>query len=186
MLLEELKYKKYIISIFFTIFFLYGFSDSQTQLTKSEDIQKFKEISDKLICQCGCHLALSKCHHLQCMAWSMRSVIDSYVLQNKSTSSVVHRFANGFHEEFREDSAFNIVKKKYSNYSSSFESGFGDGVIYRKPGTSIILGIVCFIILVIFIFILFLIKTKNRKILTSSLNLSKKEEELLKKMNEST
>ncbi len=82
-----------------TILFLIVFaSTSFAQSAKStlkdpEQAERFNEISDRLICQCGCSMILRVCNHFQCpSAVPMRAKIEEQIVAGMDDDTIVAGF----------------------------------------------------------------------------------------------
>jgi cytochrome c-type biogenesis protein CcmH/NrfF len=66
---------------------------AKTQLQDPALSTRFNEISDKLICQCGCSMILRVCNHVNCpSAVPMRNEIETQLLAGKDDATIVASF----------------------------------------------------------------------------------------------
>ncbi len=66
---------------------------AHTTLLAGSQIAFFNDVSQELICQCGCHLVLNSCGHVNCpSAVPMRSKIESMILEKKSKEEILSYF----------------------------------------------------------------------------------------------
>ena len=78
-----------------------------SNLKKAQHVQTFTEISNSLVCQCGCNFVLSVCPHVEC-PWGIpaRHFIEEKIKQSLSTPQIVQGFKKGF--------GASIYKDKYT------------------------------------------------------------------------
>jgi len=82
-------------------FFLFQ-DDHQSESAHSttlvgEQAAMFKDVSDELICQCGCSLVLSQCGHVNCpSAIPMRKKIEEMVIAGQPKDSILAYFMNEY------------------------------------------------------------------------------------------
>lgn len=63
---------------------------AQTDLAEPAQIEVFKSVSEKLVCQCGCQMILSVCNHENCpSATPMRQIIEKRILEGASADQIV-------------------------------------------------------------------------------------------------
>ena len=66
---------------------------AKTELQDPALATRFNEISDKLICQCGCSMILRVCNHVNCpSAVPMRHEIETQLLGGKDDETIVASF----------------------------------------------------------------------------------------------
>lgn len=57
----------------------------------------FNDISDRLVCQCGCNMILRVCNHYQCpSAVPMRAKIEEQILAGRGEEAIVERFVEEY------------------------------------------------------------------------------------------
>ncbi len=89
--------------------------------------ERFKKISQELMCGCGCGMVLDHCNHTVCVAWAMRSAIDEMLLAGKSDEYIISGFINGFGDIVDTDEAFTRARKKeYGDLIEHFRAGYGE------------------------------------------------------------
>lgn len=65
-------------------------ASSQTSLQDPAQIAVFNQVSGRLICQCGCQMMLSVCHHENCpSAVPLRKFIDKRILEGVQADAIV-------------------------------------------------------------------------------------------------
>ncbi|MGD2062460.1 MAG: cytochrome c-type biogenesis protein CcmH [Nitrospirota bacterium] len=70
-------------------------ASTHTRLTDPALQDRFHEISQQLICQCGCNLVLDVCNHHNCgSATPMRERIDRELLDGRSNAAIVAGFVD--------------------------------------------------------------------------------------------
>lgn len=74
-----------------------------TDLTNPEHIKIFNEVSDGLVCQCGCHFVLSSCPHVEC-PWGIpaRRFIEAQILDGMGAEEILTKMDKGFGAGIRE------------------------------------------------------------------------------------
>lgn len=66
---------------------------AKTTLEDPEQATRFNEISDRLVCQCGCQMILRVCNHQNCpSATPMRHQIEKRILEGKDDDEIVEEF----------------------------------------------------------------------------------------------
>ena len=161
------------------------YASTHSFLKKAEDKKRFKNISLQLVCQCGCKMLLDSCNHLTCMAWSMRSMIDSLILNGYSDEFILNGFENGFKSLVHDHKLFPILEdKRYQSYVSSYEKGFGSSIYSQPKSKSIHFWIFASAFMIIG-YVLFFIYKRKKSLSEwdegSKQRLSKKDEEKLLK-----
>jgi cytochrome c-type biogenesis protein CcmH len=70
---------------------------AKSSLTDPVQAQRFNDISDKLVCQCGCNMILRVCNHFECpSAIPMRAKIEERIRGGDSDDAIIA----GFVEEY--------------------------------------------------------------------------------------
>lgn len=68
---------------------------AKTTLTDPAQARLFNDISDRLICQCGCQMVLRVCNHQNCpSAIPMRREIEEKLLAGESADAIVQGFVD--------------------------------------------------------------------------------------------
>ena len=66
---------------------------AKTQLADPVLATRFNEISDRLVCQCGCQMILRVCNHVNCpSAIPLRHEIEKQLLEGKDDETIVASF----------------------------------------------------------------------------------------------
>lgn len=66
---------------------------AQTNLTDRGQVQTFREVSEALVCQCGCNMILYVCNHHNCpSATPFRAEIERQIRDGKRTDEIVADF----------------------------------------------------------------------------------------------
>ncbi len=68
-----------------------------TELKQDKHVLHFTEVSDSLVCQCGCNFVLSSCAHADC-PWGIpvRRLIEEHIQAGMSAEEIIHLFQKGF------------------------------------------------------------------------------------------
>jgi len=68
---------------------------AKTRLTDPEEAVRFNDISDQLMCQCGCQMVLRICNHQNCpSALPMRAQVEKDIGAGRSDDEIVQAFVN--------------------------------------------------------------------------------------------
>ncbi|MDH5718284.1 MAG: cytochrome c-type biogenesis protein CcmH [Spirochaetia bacterium] len=120
--------KKSVLILFIsaiTIFSIHLFAQSaHSSLKDTALLKRFKYISERLMCQCGCKLPLDTCNMSDCIAWPMRSAIEKFLQAGKSDEYIINGFINGFHDIVDTDPAFAHARATGSH--DVFREGIGE------------------------------------------------------------
>jgi cytochrome c-type biogenesis protein CcmH/NrfF len=66
---------------------------AKTTLRDPVQAQRFNDISDRLVCQCGCNMILRVCNHQNCpSAIPMRQSIEKQIVEGKDDDTIVAGF----------------------------------------------------------------------------------------------
>lgn len=66
---------------------------AQTSLTDRGQIYIFREVSESLVCQCGCNMILHVCNHVNCpSATPLRAEIEDLIRDGKQKDEIVAHF----------------------------------------------------------------------------------------------
>ncbi|MCR9141561.1 MAG: hypothetical protein NXI24_04855 [bacterium] len=101
-----------------------------TDLTDPEQIRVFTEVSDGLICQCGCHFVLSSCPHVEC-PWGIpvRRFMEIKIQEGMSAKEILAKMETGFGPEIREYPLVQrYLKEGREDVITGLERGYGPGV----------------------------------------------------------
>ena len=104
--------------------------DVYTDLTDPAQIRVFTEVSDGLICQCGCHFVLSSCPHVEC-PWGIpvRRFMEIKIQEGMSAAEILEKMETGFGPEIR---SYPLVQQYLEqgreDIVKGLESGWGPGV----------------------------------------------------------
>jgi cytochrome c-type biogenesis protein CcmH/NrfF len=73
---------------------------AQTDLTDRGQLFLFREISEALVCQCGCNMILYVCNHHNCpSATPIRKEIEAMIRAGKGKDEIVARFVSEYGEK---------------------------------------------------------------------------------------
>jgi len=68
---------------------------AKTRLTDPEEAERFNDISDQLMCQCGCQMVLRICNHQNCpSALPMRAQIEDDIGAGRGDGEIVQAFVD--------------------------------------------------------------------------------------------
>jgi len=66
---------------------------AQTNLTDRGQVYLFREVSEALVCQCGCNMILYVCNHVNCpSAYPFRDSIEVMIQAGKTKDEIVAKF----------------------------------------------------------------------------------------------
>ena len=106
------------------------FAQSTHSKLKDPDLlKKFQDISNKILCTCGCNLPLYYCNHIgHCNGWPMRQIIDELLAEGKSQKFIEDGFIKGFPSEMVDNhKAFTLARsEQYSYLVPMFKKGLGE------------------------------------------------------------
>ncbi|MDH5719425.1 MAG: cytochrome c-type biogenesis protein CcmH [Spirochaetia bacterium] len=86
-------------------------------------LKKFKYISERLMCPCGCALPLNTCNMSDCIAWDMRKSVEILLKSGQSEEFIINGFINGFGPLIDTDPAFRHMSSGVKNL---FRRGMGE------------------------------------------------------------
>jgi len=70
-------------------------ASTHTKLTDPAQQERFHQVCQKLVCQCGCNLVLDVCNHHNCgSATPMRERVDKEILAGRSNGEIVAGFVD--------------------------------------------------------------------------------------------
>lgn len=101
-----------------------------TDLTDPQQIRVFTQVSDGLICQCGCHFVLSSCPHVEC-PWGIpvRRFMEIKIQEGMSAKEILAKMETGFGPEIREYPLVQrFIEQGREDIVQGLEGGFGPGV----------------------------------------------------------
>ena len=116
-----------------------------TDLTDPAMIQVFHEVSDGLICQCGCHFVLSSCPHVEC-PWGIpvRRFIEIKILEGMGAEEILAKMETGFGPDIRKyELVQGFLAAGREDIVEGLENGWGPGVSAHASPFGLI-GIVVF------------------------------------------
>ncbi len=124
-----------------------------TRLTDHKHVQVFNNVSNRLVCQCGCHFLLSQCPHVEC-PWGIpaRDFIEARILEGQNADQIVGSMEKGFGERYQKDSFVNRLREEgREDLAEGFIRGFGrkvrsdtssGGMIFLVAGFVLLAGFV--------------------------------------------
>lgn len=101
-----------------------------TDLTDPQQIRVFTEVSDGLICQCGCHFVLSSCPHVEC-PWGIpaRRFMEIKIQEGMSAKEILAKMETGFGPEIRNYPLIQgLIQGGREELVAEFERGYGPGI----------------------------------------------------------
>ena len=157
---------------------------THSNLRNKDDLKRFKEVSQSLVCQCGCKMLLDSCNHSTCLAWSMRSIIDQLILAGYSRQFILNGFESGFSINMLEHhKAFDILKaEQYKDYVSKYSNGFGSSVLSKPKNKQSLISIILASLGIFLTVLLFIYRRKKPISVGSQEYLSNEEKKLYKKL----
>ncbi len=143
-----------VFVLFIYLFFAHSVwtQEVYTQLHKQSHVQTFTEISNGLVCQCGCNFVLSVCPHVEC-PWGIpaRRFIEIKVREGASTQEILHGFRHGFQSTMlEEDYIKKMIKEGHGDIVEELILGYGPKVLAR---TSLFFPLLLISLLILFGFI---------------------------------
>lgn len=148
-------------------------SSAHSSKLNGQQAVMFSEISEELICQCGCNLVLGQCGHVNCpSAIPMREKIEEMLLAQKSKTEIMAYFMN--------------------DYNFRGKGPFGKAILSQPAteGFDLMAWVMPFLLFVVFTAVVFVVvkrstaKTKTAAVPSSApaSELDKRIEDELKKM----
>lgn len=98
-----------------------------TRLTDHKHVQVFNNVSNRLVCQCGCHFLLSQCPHVEC-PWGIptRDFIEARILEGMGADQIVISMEKGFGERYEKDSFVRRLREEgREDLAEGYIRGFG-------------------------------------------------------------
>ncbi|MBL7996332.1 cytochrome c-type biogenesis protein CcmH [bacterium] len=129
----------------------YAQGSAHSSKLSGEQAVLFSEISEELMCQCGCNLVLGQCGHVNCpSAVPMREKIEEMILAQKTRTEIMDYFLN--------------------EYTFRGKGPFGK-VILSQPGTTgfdLMAWVLPFILFALFSVVLFVVVKRATRVNTTS------------------
>ena len=115
---------------------------AHSSLKNPQLVEKFKKISDGLVCTCGKNLPISQINDIgHCNTWPMRSVIDGLLESGYSEKFILDGFNDGFGDIVFTHPAFHMVRdQEYGYLKSGMQNGFGEKILSVPSDTSPLIG----------------------------------------------
>ena len=104
--------------------------DVYTDLPDPQQIKIFTEVSDGLICGCGCHFVLSSCPHVEC-PWGIpvRRFVEIKIQEGMGAKEILQKMETGFGADVRQYPLVQrFIQEGRDDIVAGLESGFGPGV----------------------------------------------------------
>ncbi|MBE7438046.1 MAG: hypothetical protein HS115_06280 [Spirochaetales bacterium] len=146
-----------------------------TDLTRPQEVRAFTEVSDNLICQCGCNFVLSSCPHTEC-PWGIpaRRLIESRIQSGDTAAQVIADFEQGFKDKLTTDPvARSLLMQGRADLYAQFRDGYGPSIRARTPPYFLIALSVAALVLAFFTLRLFWQKNRRPKNLPQESGLAK-------------
>ncbi len=108
-----------------------------SELDDEAQIQVFTEVSDGLVCQCGCHMVLSTCPHVEC-PWGIpaRRFIENRIRAGMDAEQILKGFESGFGITVTDDPVVLALRAQgRADLAERFIAGFGPKVRARTGHT---------------------------------------------------
>lgn len=75
-----------------------------TELREPAQVKTFQEVSEGLVCQCGCNMVLSTCAHVDCpFAIPVRRFLEDRVREGATSAELLQKMEYGFGPEIQKD-----------------------------------------------------------------------------------
>ena len=114
-----------------SLVFLYSASlfpqEVYSTLKKSQYVRSFTDVSNSLVCQCGCNFVLSLCPHVEC-PWGIpaRRFIEEKVKQGFPAQQIIQGFKEGFGPDiYKESYTQKLVSHGYRQLVEELLKGYG-------------------------------------------------------------
>jgi hypothetical protein len=104
-----------------------------SELEADTDIEVFTEVSDGLICQCGCRMVLSSCPHVEC-PWGIpaRRFTENRIREGWDSDRILNGFVNGFGDVVDTDPvALRLQAAGRADFVGKLRNGFGEEIRAR-------------------------------------------------------
>ena len=126
-----------------------------TLLQEKKQIQSFTRVSENLICQCGCAMALNVCPHVECH-WGIpsRRLIEAEILTNANSDlegqeeKIIGSFVSGF-PSARINSLSNSIDFS-PEFQDKLKQGYGSSILAKKNPLPLFLFLTTLFILALF------------------------------------
>lgn len=108
-----------------------------SELTDEAQIRTFTEVSEGLICQCGCRMVLSTCPHVEC-PWGIpaRRFIENRIREGMTAQAILLGFENGFGPKIDSDPVVQgLLAAGREDFVRNLREGFGAHVRARTGHT---------------------------------------------------
>ncbi len=121
----------FVILFFIGVNFHIKAQEVYTQLRDPKEVQCFTEVSNALVCQCGCNQVLSLCSHVDCpFAIPARRFIENRIKKGDLCKNIIHSFEKGYSSEIYKDPyAQSLIEKGYKDFIDNLEKGYGPKVL---------------------------------------------------------
>jgi len=127
---------KYILILLFLLLSVPASAQKvYTELTRPDEIRAFTEVSDNLICQCGCNFVLSSCPHTEC-PWGIpvRRLIESRIQAGETAAQIIANFEQGFQNKLSTDQvARTLLLSGRADLYAQLRDGYGPSIRARTP-----------------------------------------------------
>jgi len=110
------------LALFWVSYNIYSQS-AHSSLSDPALLKKFKYVSERLMCPCGCELPLNTCNMADCVAWDMRKSIEILLKAGQSEEFIITGFIKGFGPMIDADPAFAHMSGGIKNL---FRNGMGE------------------------------------------------------------
>lgn len=136
-----------------------------SELTDEAQIRVFTEVSEGLICQCGCRMVLSTCPHVEC-PWGIpaRRFIENRIREGQTADQILNGFENGFGPGVEKDPVIQRLRAQgRGDLVRDFRDGFGAHVRARTGHTVPILLVTLFTLLMFWLGRLWWQRNRSKK-----------------------
>jgi hypothetical protein len=125
-----------------------------TDLSDPAQIRVFTEVSDGLICQCGCHFVLSSCPHVEC-PWGIpvRRFLEIKIREGMSAPEILTKMETGFGPEIRRYALVReFLEQGREDIVIGLESGWGPSISAHASAVPLVALILLTGTLAVFLF----------------------------------
>ncbi len=121
-----------------------------SKLHDSEHLLTFTEVSESLVCQCGCNFVLSSCPHVEC-PWGVptRRFIEELIRAGMSTEEILVRFEIGFDRDLLDKSPtiVRMLQEGRGELVSRLGEGYGPAISAKASPWGYLLILIPFFLL---------------------------------------
>jgi len=121
-----------------------------TLLKDEKKVKTFTEVSNGIICKCGCNFVLSACPHIECgFAIPIRRFIENRIHEGMTAREIIQKMEKGFGPEIKRDPIVQgfLANPVRQGYGNALIRGFGPKINARtSPLAMSMLVLVSFLV----------------------------------------